>query len=339
MKQIQLTEGRLLNAFGNLNQCGYSSSLVKDYDRRDIRKKKLRIKEFDGYYIGNQRYGFYVKIVDNSIVGYANISFIDFEKGTSFSKKMLRFMPNGNLKLPNTSKKGDCIFKHKNSIIHFIKDGKTRIIKCSVQNFDGVADFECNIELYDGNQESMVIATQFEKKKEFIYNQKINCLRAKGEARIGGRRLFFYPQESFAYYEWSRGVLPHKNKWYFSNMTCSTNGKKIGFNLSSDIGNNPNITSNMVYYDGISYKINNVIFELSLNEKGKEDIMGEWKIHSNDGVVNISFKPLINVKNNIFISEKNDKVYGYVNGIIKINNKEIIINDFIGCCDIYKTNY
>ena len=339
MEQVQLTEGRLLNAFGNLNECGNATSLVKAYDRREIKSKKSRIKEFDSYFIGNQRYGIYLKIADNSTIGYAYITFVDFENETSISKRLLRFMPNGKLKMPSTTKSGQCVFKDKNSLVHFIKDGKTRTIKCAVKNFDGVADFECNIELSDENPDSLVLATKFDKKKEFIYNQKINCLRAKGEARIGGRRLFFYPQESFASYEWSRAILPRKNMWYTATMTSTINGKKVGFNLSSRIGSKTNVRESIICYDQLTSIINNINFELSLNNKGKEDLMGDWKIKASDDSVNLTFKPVLKGKQYLLSNEKNNQIYGYFDGVMKLNNKEIIVKDFVGFIEISSTKF
>ena len=43
MDQIKLTSGKLLNVYGNLNQAGYATSLVKEYSRQDIKARKSRI--------------------------------------------------------------------------------------------------------------------------------------------------------------------------------------------------------------------------------------------------------------------------------------------------------
>ena len=37
----KLSEGKLINAFGNLSQYGYATSFLREYDRRDIKIKKL----------------------------------------------------------------------------------------------------------------------------------------------------------------------------------------------------------------------------------------------------------------------------------------------------------
>ena len=68
MKQVLLTEGKLLNAFGKLNETGYSTSLIKEYHRRDIKISKLFIKEKDFYYIANSRYALCFSVADNSLI-------------------------------------------------------------------------------------------------------------------------------------------------------------------------------------------------------------------------------------------------------------------------------
>ena len=55
--QHKLTPGPLLDQTGNLAEAGYAFSLVKDYDRKAIKAGKMRIKEWDYYYIGNNDYG------------------------------------------------------------------------------------------------------------------------------------------------------------------------------------------------------------------------------------------------------------------------------------------
>ncbi|NLD26545.1 MAG: DUF2804 family protein, partial [Acholeplasmataceae bacterium] len=66
MSETLLTPGKLLGSDGNLLQAGYSTALVKEYNPENIRAKKIRIKEWDYYYIGNQNYGLALTIADNS---------------------------------------------------------------------------------------------------------------------------------------------------------------------------------------------------------------------------------------------------------------------------------
>ena len=64
--QHLLSSGKLLDEKGNLSEAGYAFSLVKEYDRKDIKAPKSRIKEWDYYYIGNNERGVAFTIDDNS---------------------------------------------------------------------------------------------------------------------------------------------------------------------------------------------------------------------------------------------------------------------------------
>ena len=58
MEQNLLHQGKLLDENGNLTEAGYHYRLVKEYSRDDIKASKMRIKEWDYYYIGNNKKGF-----------------------------------------------------------------------------------------------------------------------------------------------------------------------------------------------------------------------------------------------------------------------------------------
>ena len=78
--QNQLNEGRLLDSDGELSEAGYSTKLIKKYQRSDIKANKWRIKEWDYYYIGNNHYGIALTIADNTYMALGSISFLNFDK-------------------------------------------------------------------------------------------------------------------------------------------------------------------------------------------------------------------------------------------------------------------
>lgn len=78
--QHKLSNGPLLNEKGNLCEAGYAFSMVKQYDRKSIKANKMRIKEWDYYYIGNNDYGIALTIADNSYMSLVSVSLLDFMK-------------------------------------------------------------------------------------------------------------------------------------------------------------------------------------------------------------------------------------------------------------------
>ena len=78
--QYEITEQiPLLDGQGNLTRAGYAKRLLPVYDRKKVRGGITRLKEWDYYYIGNERFGVALTVADNSYMGLDSISFLSFE--------------------------------------------------------------------------------------------------------------------------------------------------------------------------------------------------------------------------------------------------------------------
>ena len=79
MRNNLLSDGELLSSDGNLNEAGYAFSLIKKYNKENIKVSKLKIKEWDYYYIGDKEYGIALTIDDNGYMGLVSFSILDFK--------------------------------------------------------------------------------------------------------------------------------------------------------------------------------------------------------------------------------------------------------------------
>ena len=86
----------LLNEQGDLTQTGYAKKLLPIYDRSKVKGGRTRLKEWDYYYVGNDRFGVALTVADNSYMGLDSISFLSFE-GTPWqiTKSPMRAFPMG----------------------------------------------------------------------------------------------------------------------------------------------------------------------------------------------------------------------------------------------------
>ena len=267
--QNLLKEGPLLNEDGNLDEAGYAFSLVKKYERSKIKAKKSRIKEWDYYYIGNNEKGIALTIDDNSYMGLASVSILDFNKKSYITKSTMRAFTNGKVGLPESSVEGITYWNHGGYELKFENDGSKRILDAVVINYHKNKQFKCHFELKENNEGSMVIATPFDKPKHFYYNQKINCMIAEGYYEFGDERYEFKSDASRAVLDWGRGVWTYKNTWYWSSLSAVSNEKEVGFNLGYGFGDTSNASENMLFYEGKAYKLNDVSFNCPKDEKGK----------------------------------------------------------------------
>ena len=184
MDQHEITrETPLLNADGELTEPGYAKKLLPVYRRADIKASPMRIKEWDYYLINNGRFALALTIDDNGYMGLDSISLLNFEEGWEITTSPMCFMPLGKRKLPETSKTGDTTAIGKNYSIYFKNNGSgVRTLIAQMKRFGPAGSLYAKVELFDEPEESMVIATPFDKPGHFYYNQKINCMTARGRA-------------------------------------------------------------------------------------------------------------------------------------------------------------
>ena len=210
----------LLDGEGNLTQAGFARRLLPVYDRKKVRGGLTRLKDWDYYYIGNDRFGLALTIADNSYMGLDSISFLSFEgEPWEVTKSPMSALPMGRTGLPSTSAAGITASSGKKHAILFqVGEGK-RQLTAHMEEFKDGRPLDAQVTLTGEPEESMVICTPFEKKAHFYYNQKINCMRASGVVRIGEEEYRFTPEDSFAVLDWGRGVWTYHNTWYWGSAS------------------------------------------------------------------------------------------------------------------------
>ena len=322
-----LSEGPLLNESGDLAEAGYATSLVKEYSRSSIAAKKWRIKEWDYYYVGNAHHGVALTVADNGYMSMASASILDFDKKSDVTESRIGWFPLGKLGLPSTSEKGDILFKGKGFDFAFRFEGATRRLTCHMDSFGKKKEvFHCDIYLEKTNEDSLVIATPFKKAKHFYYNQKINCLRAQGYAKVG-EKVYDLNQDTYGVLDWGRGVWTYRNTWYWSSMSSIYQGHVIGFNLGYGFGDTSKASENILYLDGKSYKLDDVYMEIPLTKKG-EDYLAPWRFHCPSKEVDLIFTPVLDRHadtNALLIRSNQHQVFGFFSGNLVFDGKAMTI--------------
>lgn len=326
--QNKLGKGFLLDRNGHLREAGYSTSLIKKFDRSHIRAGVLRVKEWDYYLIHNEHFAVALTVADNRYMGLVSISFLDFDKRTETTVSPMTLFPLGRMQHPASSQDGNLIFKNKRCRFSFIKKGNTRILTARMRNFKGKRSIQLKVELTDEPRDSMVIATPFAgKPKSFYYNQKIIGMRARGIVRIGEDLYRFSPSDSFGMLDWGRGVWPYKNTWYWGALNGRVNGKTFGFNLGYGFGDNGAATENMLFYDGIAHKLAKIKFLIPGEAEGDIDYMKPWEVVSSDQRLNLIFQPILDRNSHTsvgIIASDQHQVFGYFDGKAVLDDGEIL---------------
>ena len=324
-EQHLLSPGPLLNEEGNLVEAGYAYSLVKTYDRKMIATSPLRIKEWDYYYVGSASYGIALTVADNGYMSMVSASFLDFEAKKEKTVSKIGLLPKGNLKMPPSSKVGDVFYEGKGFSFSFAHtgEGKRRLI-VHFDDFLGKGiPFRCDVLLTETSPNSMVIATPFKKKAHFYYNQKINCLRASGYAKVG-ERVIDFNQGTYGVLDWGRGVWTYRNTWYWSSLNAELEGVPFGWNFGYGFGDTTSASENMVFFGEKVYKLDDVIFDIPIGKGNRDDFLSPWTIRSHSHDLRIRFVPVIDRHsdtNALVLRSNQHQVFGLFSGYINIDEK------------------
>lgn len=331
---------RLLNEDGTLKEPGWSRKLYQIYDRNDIKKRATRIKEWDYYLVLAKDYGVAFTISDDGYIGLQSVSLLDF-RGTPWehTETVLNAFPMGKLKMPSTTDKGDVMYKDKRLYLEYKKRGNMRKIVCVFKNFHEGKTFTCDLTLTQPDGDTMVIATPWkEDKHAFYYNQKINCMRASGTCTYGSETYTFNSDTDFATLDWGRGVWTYDNTWNWGSGNGIINGKDFGFNIGYGFGDTTAASENIIFYDGVGHKLDDITFNIPEDSYTKP-----WTITSSDKRFEMTFTPIIDRAAKIdvkFIVTDQHQVFGKMNGVAVLDDgTKLEVKDLVCFCERVHNKY
>ena len=109
-------------------------------------------------------------------------------------------------------------------------------------------------------------------------------MRTEGFAEYNGKRYEFHPEKHFGTLDWGRGVWTYDNTWYWGSGNCDVDGHAFGFNIGYGFGNTKAASENVIFYDGVAHKIDDVTFVIP-----EDDYCKPWKFTSSDGRFEMDF--------------------------------------------------
>ncbi len=342
--QKRLTPGELLDGNGVLKEAGYATSLVRRYDRSAIKGGALRIKEWDYYCIIGGDIVLALTIADNSYMSLDSVSLLNLKTGFQHTWSMMDWLTLGKRGFPATSVKGDVAVEKPAYALRFENDGQTRVLTVRVDNFDGDKPLTARVALTDAPRDSMVIATPFPAKKTaFYYNQKINCLRAEGDVTFDGQTYPFRKETATAVLDWGRGVWTYNNTWYWGSASGYVDGVPFGMNLGYGFGDTSAASENMLFYNGVAHKLEEVDFGIPQTADGRDAFMSPWRLTSSNGRLDLAFAPIMDRAsrtNALIIESDQHQVFGAFSGTVVLDDgAKLSIRNLIGFAEKVKNRW
>lgn len=290
MAQIELGPGDLLDRRGRLAEPGWARREARRYSRAAIAASPLRIKEWDYYCVLAGDYGLAAVVADNGYMGFLSVTWLDFRAPSAVAESVITPFPLGRMAMPESADEGDIVQDHPRLKLAFRHTPQGRRLTIDCPGFMQGKGLSGVIDLAQPPMDRMMIATPWSRApKAFYYNQKINCMAASGQVALGGQSYAFEPDRAFGVLDWGRGVWTYHNVWYWGSASGSLDGTPFGFNIGYGFGDTSAASENMLFYDGVAHKLDQVTFHLPA---GTYD-GAPWRFSSNDGRLEMTFEPIL----------------------------------------------
>lgn len=326
----------LLDINGLLRRPGYATRAFWQYDRSRIKAGWHRIKEWDYYAILSMEEGFGITftMADLGYIGMASVCWLDFNEKTSKQLDVMSILPRGRLGFPATPDKGEVAFTHKKLKLKYRVSGPERVIQIDAPGYvnnRGVKGLQGEVILNQNPEmDSMVIASSWaENRRAFYYNQKTNCMPARGSIIIGGRTYEFFPQTCFGVLDWGRGYWTYKNRWYWGSASGLLSGQPFGWNIGYGFSDRTPATENMVFYKNKAHKLENVTFHINT-----DNYLAPWRFSSNDKRFEMNFHPILDRHSHtkiLFVKSIQHQVFGTFTGHVVLDDGMVLqVNNFLG---------
>mgnify|MGYP003649593035 CR=1 FL=1 len=305
-KESVLVAGPLLRPDGTLAQEGYSTQLVRSYNREHIAHGWHRIKEWDYYAVLCDEYGVTFTVAELGLMSLCAVVYLDFTKKRYITGEQTFLLTRGTTNLPPTSAEGHVRLgapeqeegDPSSTFIAFERLPSSRRIRCQMPSFGSLpGGFACDLTLQQPlEMDTMTIATSWaECRTAFYYNQKVNCMAATGSARVGEHTLQFgvddndngageqkdesaslpHILEAYGVLDWGRGVWTYQNRWFWGSMSgkmVSDDGvpHTVGFNIGYGFSDRTPASENMIFFDGKGHKLRQVEWYIPSKKQRKK---------------------------------------------------------------------
>ena len=318
MEQREVRERtRVLDAAGNFAARGYARHMLFDYDNRLLRSSPFALKEWDFYQISDERHVLQMTIGHVSCVGSVSATLFDLATGERFTiGRMEPFVFRRLGMEPDPERPHVLAYERSGFAMRFEACRDHRVLTLSADGKDGKAEIAVRLTNCAPEKDKMVIATPFDKPRQFYLNYKENCFAAAGTARFGGKTAAF-GENAYGLLDWGRGVWPFRHEWVWGSGCTTVGGKPFGFNIGWGFGDTAAATENMFFYDNTAVKLGRV---RALPEGA--GVMAKTRYADDGGRFELTAVPVFNNETHtklLFVDNHCDQVWSRFSGNVTLD--------------------
>ena len=303
---------------GEVMQAGWSKRSVFVYNSRQSSTAGHH-GERDCYFINNGEVSLYISVEKSGFEFAIKIAVADLRRGGVISDCVVKKLNFKRIDLPEEGNKGELLYTDKRIQLQLTNSIDGRILKCDFIDFGGIKNLYFNIFLTKIKGESLNELAPFERNRKYFYLKRfVPKYIAQGVIRVGGLEYALNPNNSRAYFDWTRYSKPRKHNYQRLGADCMIDGKRFSLCLASRVGDNRFGNENSFFSDGHLYKLPQV------NVKGTTKRIGRPVYFSDDdGILDITFKPFT-VKGSAMSADmdKTSVIFGRLYGTIKTGEQK-----------------
>jgi len=325
----------LLDERGRLIQQGYARQLILEYNPENLSVgpfgifNRLRLKEWDYYGITTKDFFFSATVANIGYAGNVFVYWIDFNKKTMTERPVITPLGKGCV-LPRTSESGDIRFSSAGVDIAFLRGHERRELNVFWKDFSEGKDLSAKLLLRQPQRDDTIVMVTPIGRKNFYYNQKINCMPVEGSINVGGKTHILKPDRALATLDWGRGVWDYSSFWNWASASgYLSDGRTVGLNLGKGFGDLSKATENCFFIDGRLTKLDWVEFHYD-----PSDYIRPWFFSSSDGKLGLTFTPFferIAKTNLLVINSEVHQMFGIYRGfLITDSGKRVEIEGLTG---------
>ncbi|MBR2730492.1 MAG: DUF2804 domain-containing protein [Clostridia bacterium] len=336
-EQHQITQRTpLLDEKGRLTEPGYCVTNLYDYDRRAIKARPTRIKEWDFYQISNRHWMLQVTVSDISLGGVGSFALVNLDTGARYEAMSLSLLTFGSFRMEPDAMTPHTLSRHR-PFFHLDIDVRENETKIDFSAKKGGEDFKADLSLaMMPGLESLVMAVPFPADERCFYlNQKINSMPVSGTVTVGDLTVTFDPADTFALLDWGRGVWPYHEEWYWGNGTTRLEtGDLFGFEIGWGFGDMSAATENTLFFNGKAHKIGEITMQ-----KDPEDWLAPWTFTEENGRFEMTMTPYFDNFTSTrvlgLVGNVCHQVFGKWNGTVTLDDGTVLeIHDMDAFCEL-----
>ncbi len=268
----------LHNAKGRLIEPGWARKMLYTYERDKLRGP---IKEWDFYQMLEGDMLLQMTIGHLSYIASFSATLLNLATGERRVFSRMRPLPLRSLNMPqDPSAPHELCVSGRDYVMRFTASEQLRELRLDAPDAEIDVAFET-----DPENDKLVIATPFDRPRQFYCNYKENYYSARGRAVIGDMAHSFI--NAVGLLDWGRGLWPYLHEWYWGNGAGTIDGHSFGFNIGWGFGNTVNATENVYFIDGRAHKLDG----LSVESDEAADRMRPWRFDDPEGRLSLTMTP------------------------------------------------